>query len=128
VINLEYDKLVVAVGAVANKFEVKGVDQHALQLRDYSDARTVRNRLVDCLELAASPTTSAEEKKRLLHFVVVGGAPYAIEFAATLKEYLNQNSTVSQGLGEFVSVTLIETEDHINNFYDKSISKGTPLL
>lgn len=51
----------------------------------FLDARRVRNRIVDCLELASAPGATEEDKKRLLHFVIVGGSPYAIEFAAGLQ-------------------------------------------
>ncbi len=35
----------------------------------------VRNKIGSCFELAALPGATAEERSRLLHFVVVGGGP-----------------------------------------------------
>ena len=46
------------------------------------------------LELATQPNISAEERKRLLHFVVVGGGPTGVEFGAEFYDFLNQVSNV----------------------------------
>jgi NADH dehydrogenase FAD-containing subunit len=44
--------------------------------------------LIANLELAALPTTSQEERKRLLSFVVCGGGPTGVEFAAELVDMM----------------------------------------
>jgi NADH dehydrogenase FAD-containing subunit len=123
-ITLEYDKLIMAIGSVSNASKTKGADQNSLKLRDVCDAKKIRSKIVDILETASLPTTSEEERARLLHFVVVGGSPYAVEFAHDVHEYLVQNSSqFSVDLSKFIKVSLVDSKDHINNFYDKSISK-----
>jgi len=60
-----YDKLVVGVGSVTNSHGVKGLE-HCHFLKDISDARIIRNQVVKNLEFACLPTTSDEERRRLL--------------------------------------------------------------
>ena len=42
------------------------------------------------MELATQPDVSTEEKRRLLHFVVVGGGPTGVEFSAEFYDFLKQ--------------------------------------
>lgn len=121
---LEYDKLVVAVGSVHDDGGVKGVRENTLSLRDLEDAVKIRNSVVDRLEQANSPLTGEDEKKRLLHFVVVGGSAIASEAAADLHDYVAENiASAYPQLEPYFKVTIIDSKSHIHNFYDKSISK-----
>ncbi len=43
------------------------------------------------LELASLPTTTPEERKRLLSFVVCGGGPTGVEFAAELADMMDED-------------------------------------
>jgi NADH dehydrogenase FAD-containing subunit len=43
------------------------------------------------LELASLPTTSPEERKRLLSFVICGGGPTGVEFAAELRDMMAED-------------------------------------
>jgi len=45
---LEYDKLVVAVGCYSQTFGTPGVKENALFLKDVGDARKIRKRILDC--------------------------------------------------------------------------------
>jgi len=121
---LKYDKLVVAVGSVAKHEKVKGVENYTLPLRDLHDAMRIRNMVIDCLERANSEIATDDEKRRILHFVVVGGNAVASEAAAELHDYVTENIHASfPKLKPFFKVTIIDSKDHIHNFYDKSISK-----
>lgn len=55
VIDVAYDKLVVAVGAYSQTFGIEGVRQHAHFLRDIGDARKIRLRVLSLFEQCASP-------------------------------------------------------------------------
>lgn len=57
-------------------------------LKQLGDARNIRNRLLECFERAASPFITDKERSRLLSFVVVGGGPTSIEYAAELHDFL----------------------------------------
>ncbi|KAF4464036.1 NADH dehydrogenase [Fusarium albosuccineum] len=119
-----YDKLVVAVGSVTNPHGVKGLE-NAFFLKDINDARKIRNQVIHNFELACLPTTSDQERKRLLSFVVSGGGPTGVEFAAELFDLLNEDLTrhFPRLLRNEISVHLIQSRGHILNTYDETVSK-----
>ncbi|KAL7799657.1 hypothetical protein V8C37DRAFT_364959 [Trichoderma ceciliae] len=119
-----YDKLVVAVGSATNPHGVKGLE-NAFFLKDINDARMIRNKVIQNLELACLPTTSDEERKRLLSFVVSGGGPTGVEFAAELFDLLNEDLTrhFPRLLRNEISVHIIQSRSHILNTYDETVSK-----
>lgn len=119
-----YDKLVIAVGSQTNNHGVKGLDQ-CFFLKDIRDARKIRNQVIQNLELACLPTTSDEERRRLLSFVVSGGGPTGVEFAAELYDLLNEDLTkfFPKLLRNEISVHLIQSRGHILNTYDEAVSK-----
>jgi NADH dehydrogenase FAD-containing subunit len=87
----------------SNTFGLPGVEEHCLFLKTTTDARKIRQRIVECFEHAEQPTTSHEEKQNLLHFVIVGGGPTGVEFAAELSGIYpptNYNIVVIIGLTE----------------------------
>lgn len=86
-----YDKLVIAAGAQALTFNIKGVQEHAIFLREVSDAQSIRRKLLLNLMLSDIPGTSEEEKKRLLHCVVVGGGPTGVEFSGELSDFIKRD-------------------------------------
>ncbi|KAL5601370.1 hypothetical protein BROUX41_002643 [Berkeleyomyces rouxiae] len=119
-----YDKLVIAVGSVTNSHGVQGLE-HAYFLKDVNDARQIRKRILENVEMACLPTTSEEERRRLLSFVVSGGGPTGVEFAAELFDLLNEDLTrfFPKLLRNQISVHLIQSRSHILNTYDESVSK-----
>ncbi|KAK0388774.1 hypothetical protein NLU13_5017 [Sarocladium strictum] len=119
-----YDKLVVAVGSTTNPHGVKGLE-NAFFLKDINDARQIRNQVIQNFELACLPTTPDEERKRLLSFVVSGGGPTGVEFAAELFDLLNEDLTrhFPRLLRNEISVHLIQSRSHILNTYDEAVSK-----
>jgi NADH dehydrogenase len=55
------------------------------------ESETARLTLIANLELAALPTTTPEERARLLSFVVCGGGPTGVEFAAELVDMMAED-------------------------------------
>ncbi|KDN42113.1 hypothetical protein RSAG8_06971, partial [Rhizoctonia solani AG-8 WAC10335] len=88
---VKYDKLVIAPGAYSQTFNIPGVTQHAYFLKDVSDARRIRQRILSNFERAALPTTSLAERDKLLHFAIVGGGATGVEFAAELHDLLHDD-------------------------------------
>lgn len=88
---LEYDILITAVGSDNNTFNTPGVKEHCYFLKEMKDAVRVRDAVVDLIESACYPGQSEEERKRLLHFVVVGGGPTGVEFASELRDFLRED-------------------------------------
>ncbi|KAL1845124.1 hypothetical protein VTK73DRAFT_1069 [Phialemonium thermophilum] len=119
-----YDKLVIAVGSVTNPHGVRGLENCHF-LKDINDARLIRNQIVHNLETACLPTTPDDERKRLLSFVVCGGGPTGVEFAAELYDLLNEDLTLHYPklLRNEVSVHLIQSRGHILNTYDEQLSR-----
>ncbi|KAM1309243.1 hypothetical protein PS2_005979 [Malus domestica] len=74
---IAYDKLVIALGARPTTFGIKGVQEHAIFLREVADAQEIR--------------VSEEEKSRLLHCVVVGGGPTGVEFSGELSDFIQRD-------------------------------------
>lgn len=83
-----YDILVIALGSVTQVPDLPGLRQRALLFASPADALTLRNRLIDTIELAHR-TSDPAEKRRCLTFVVGGGGDTGVEVAATIHDYLN---------------------------------------
>ncbi|KAF2241071.1 hypothetical protein BU26DRAFT_186924 [Trematosphaeria pertusa] len=119
-----YDKLIIGVGSVTNPHGVKGLN-HCHFLKDITDARLIRNQVIRNLETACLPTTSDEERRRLLSFVVCGGGPTGVEFAAELFDMLNEDlcKFFPKILRNEISVHVIQSRSHILNTYDEALSE-----
>ncbi|KAL3681946.1 hypothetical protein R1sor_024902 [Riccia sorocarpa] len=119
---VDYDYLVVAVGALSNTFGIPGVEKYCHFLKELEDASRIRDTIVDCFETASLPNLTDEERKRVLSFVVVGGGPTGVEFAAELHDLVHQElAKLYPFLKDLVSLTVIEAVDHILNTFDARI-------
>ncbi|ELU13705.1 hypothetical protein CAPTEDRAFT_169172 [Capitella teleta] len=116
--SLSYDALVIGVGALSNTFGVPGVTEHAFFLKEVADARRIRNQLLSNFELALQPDLAEEEKKRLLHTVIVGGGPTGVEFGAELYDFFEQDVSRLFGKDEQTKsrVTLVESNKILGSF------------
>ncbi|KAF4457557.1 NADH dehydrogenase [Fusarium austroafricanum] len=118
-----YDRLVVAVGCYSQTFGVEGVKEHACFLRDATDARTVRLRVLQKFEQAALPSTSAAQRKRLLHFAVVGGGPTGIEFAAELHDLVHEDlAKLYPELMSHVAITIYDIAPKVLPMFDRNLA------
>ncbi|KAL3377384.1 hypothetical protein AABB24_003673 [Solanum stoloniferum] len=120
---VDYDYLVIATGARVNTFNIPGVEENTFFLKEVEDAQKIRRTVIDCFEKASLPTLSDEERKRLLHFVIVGGGPTGVEFAAQLHDFVNEDIVrLYPKVKDLVKITLLEATDHILNMFDKRIT------
>ncbi|KAL8706026.1 MAG: hypothetical protein Q9201_000911 [Fulgogasparrea decipioides] len=121
---LPYDKLVIGVGSTTNPHGVSGLE-NCYFLKDIEDARKIRNKILENLEHACLPTTIDDERKRLLSFVVCGGGPTGVEFAAELFDLLNEDlgRSFPKILRNEISVHVIQSRGHILNTYDEALSR-----
>ncbi|KAK4692762.1 NADH:quinone reductase (non-electrogenic), partial [Phenoliferia sp. Uapishka_3] len=128
-----YDRLIIACGSVNSTHGVPGLE-HCFQLKTVADAQAIRRRVMDNLEKAALPSTEEEERKRLLSFVVCGGGPTGVEFAAELYDMVNEDvldfwanevsiEQMPKILRDQISVHIIQSRDHILNTYSEKISE-----
>lgn len=84
---IEYDELVLALGATDSTLGVPGVEKFTVPLKTIVDAELVRSRVVGALEVAAK-TNDLLERDRLSRFVVVGGNFTGVELAGELQAFL----------------------------------------
>ncbi|XP_057455747.1 external alternative NAD(P)H-ubiquinone oxidoreductase B3, mitochondrial-like [Lotus japonicus] len=122
--SLDYDYLVIAMGARSNTFNTPGVQEHAHFLKEVEDAQRIRQTVINLFERASLPSLSEEEKRKLLSFVIVGGGPTGVEFAAELHDFVHEDlSILYPSLKDYVKITLLEAGDHILNMFDKRITE-----
>lgn len=85
-------------------------------MQEVEDAQKIRRNVVDSFEKASLPTLTDEERKKILHFVVVGGGPTGVEFAAELHDFVKEDLVkLYPTLKDSVQITLLEAADHILN-------------
>ncbi|KAA8519889.1 hypothetical protein F0562_014201 [Nyssa sinensis] len=117
-----YDYLVIAIGACSNTFNTPGVVENCHFLKEIEDAQKIRRTVIDCFERASLPDPSDEERKRILQFVVVGGGPTTVEFAAELHDFVSEDLVkLYPEVKDLVKIRLLEAGDHILNMFDERI-------
>ncbi|HEX5017865.1 MAG TPA: NAD(P)/FAD-dependent oxidoreductase [Actinomycetes bacterium] len=82
---LEYDHIVIAVGSVSRTLPIPGLAEWATGFKTVEEAIQLRNRVLECLDIAES-THSPEIRERNLNFVVVGGGFAGVEALAELED------------------------------------------
>ncbi|KAK1936054.1 putative NADH dehydrogenase [Babesia divergens] len=108
-IELPYDYLVVAVGAESNTFGIPGVERHALFLKEVEHAERIYEKIISNFEAAAIPGVADEDKRRLLHMVVVGGGPTGVELTAEIALLFNNYiGKAFPKLAPYAKITIIE--------------------
>jgi NADH dehydrogenase FAD-containing subunit len=119
-----YDKLVIAVGSSTSTHGVPGLE-HCFQLKSIPDAQAIRRRIMTNLELASLPTTTPEERKRLLSMVIAGGGPTGVEVAAEIADMMSEDvlKYFPKLLRSEMSIKIIQSREHILNTYSQSISE-----
>jgi NADH:ubiquinone reductase (H+-translocating) len=85
---LDYDHLVIGLGAITNFYDLPGVEAHALTMKSLGDAIALRNRLIECLE-EADPEC-CRVKVPLLTFVVAGGGFAGVETVAAVNDFVRE--------------------------------------
>ncbi len=121
---VEYDILVIAVGAVPNTFGLPGVKEHARFLRDVEQARALRQEALGCLERAAVPGIAPEERARLVRFVICGGGPTGVEVAAELHDLAyEEGRKYFPEVAEDVRITVVEAGPGILSGFDEKLSR-----
>lgn len=110
---IHYDHLVFAFGTRANLNLVPGMADHALPLKLVGDALHIRNRVlqqVARIELESD----AEVRRRLGHFVVVGGGFSGVEVAGELADFLaGARRYYPRVLADELKVTLLQDADRL---------------
>lgn len=126
---LSYDKLIIALGSQPLTFGIHGVKEHAIFLREVYHAQEIRRKLLLNLMLSDVPGISEEEKRRLLHCVVVGGGPTGVEFSGELSDFIIKDVTQRYAhVKDYIQVTLIEANEILSSFDDRLRHYATKQL
>lgn len=136
-----YDKLVIAVGAYSQTFGIEGVREHANFLRDIGDARRIRLRVLSLFEQCSYPSASTDDvqvastpgaptplteadKRKLLHFAIVGGGPTGIEYAAELHDLIHEDlAKLYPELVPLVRITVYDVAPKVLPMFDEALAK-----
>lgn len=101
IVEIPYDKLIVAVGCKVLDTIVPGADKYTYKLKTCDDARLLRTAVGESLEYACRPLvapisnldeTQAQQRRELrrkrLTWVIVGGGPTGVELAGELSDFV----------------------------------------
>ncbi|MDQ6921673.1 MAG: FAD-dependent oxidoreductase, partial [Candidatus Dormibacteraeota bacterium] len=92
--DMEYDKLVVALGWQTSFFGTPGAAEHCLAMQSLTDAVAIRTRVVDQFEAAVA------ECPHDLRFIVIGGGSTGVEVVAGISELIDILIPQYPGLSE----------------------------
>src|SRR5262245_24470437 len=91
VLRMPYDHIVVACGNVTNLHVVPGMADHAFPLKTVGDAVALRSHIMERME-RAEVSASAERRKWLLTFIVVGGGFSGVEAAGEINDLVRDSA------------------------------------
>lgn len=129
VYSIAYDKLIVGVGFQPNDFNIPGVKEHALFMKETADATVFKDHILRRLEeasywhaLDSDMLLSVEEENKIreiLTFIVVGGGPTGVELCGELTDFLHsEGSKYYKHLTKYIEVHML-TYDLLSTFDQK---------
>lgn len=86
---LEYDYLVLGMGASTNYFGLTNIMEHSIPMKSVSEALFIRNKVISNYERAIN-IADEEELESLMNVVIVGGGPTGVELAGAVAELRNR--------------------------------------
>ncbi len=84
---LGWDRLVLAPGSVTRTFDIPGVREHAIGLKNLAEAVHLRDHVLRQFERADATTTDDARRRALCTFVIVGGGYTGTELAAQMTRF-----------------------------------------
>lgn len=125
-LTLDYDHLVISVGAEPATFGIPGVKENATFMKEIEDALAVQKQILHRLEMASALQASGaadEEVQRLLHWIIIGGGPTGVELSAELTDFLKSDvAKYFPKIASKVKITLIEATDRLLGVFEKQTS------
>ncbi|MFZ2141556.1 MAG: NAD(P)/FAD-dependent oxidoreductase [Xanthobacteraceae bacterium] len=122
---IPFDYLIVATGAQQAYFGHVDWAQHAPGLKTIDDATYLRRRILLAFEKAETEP-DADERRRLLNFVVVGGGPTGVELAGAIAE-LAKRALASDFRTidpRSARIVLVEAGPRVLSQFDGSLSRS----
>ena len=122
---VDWDYLVLAMGSVGTTFGISGVAENALQMKDISQARAIKHRLLGTYE----DVQMGHKPKEALRVVVVGGGPTGVEVTGAVAELQKQMVREFPDIAQFGHVTLVEAGPRLlPSFSEKSSARAKEAL
>ena len=116
---IPYDYLILAAGAVSSYFGIEGAKEHSFPLKNVPEAIALRNHVLRQFE--RYDRVPGEAPEGVLNFVVVGGGPTGVEMAGALTELFD---VLQRNYKQFdtnrAQVYLVEMGDQLLTAYDRS--------
>jgi len=121
---VDYDKLILTMGAQTNTFGIKGVREYCCFLKQVEDAQRIRTALVNCFERANLPSLTDKQRQETLTFAVIGAGPTGVEFASELRDFVEQDGPkYYPELLQYVRIKIIEASPTVLAPFDKSLQE-----
>ncbi|GAW80214.1 type II NADH:ubiquinone oxidoreductase [Plasmodium gonderi] len=125
-VKIEYDYLIISVGAKTNSFNIKGVDKYAFFVKDIQGVLQIREKFLKILETCSMSNFSDEEIRKLLHVVVVGGGPTGVEVAGEFADFIHKDVKKKyKNIYPFISVSIVEGGNNLLPTFTQNISDFT---
>ena len=124
-VQVTYDQLVFAMGADVDLTRIPGMTEHAYLMRNAGDAMKLRAAIISRME-EANLITDAEERKRLLSFVVVGGGYSGVETAGQMQDLIRGVRCYYENIQpEDTCVSLVHSGSHLLPMLSTSLADYT---
>jgi NADH dehydrogenase len=86
---VDYDYLILAMGADTNYFGMKNIMENSVPMKSVSEALFIRNKIISNYEKAIN-IADLQKRKALMNVVIVGGGPTGVELAGAMAELRNK--------------------------------------
>jgi NADH dehydrogenase len=112
-IEISWDYLIISLGSITDLSRFPGLREHGLQTKTIGDVYHLRDHLLEMLE-RASVETDAEERRRLLTFVVAGAGYAGIEIGAEANDLVRSALRFYPGIRpEELRVVIVSNTERI---------------
>jgi NADH:ubiquinone reductase (H+-translocating) len=112
-LEFEFDHLLLALGAETNFFDIPGVRDWAVTMKNLADAALLRNRIVALLEEASLRNDKAI-RRELLTFVTAGGGFSGTETTGAINDFLREAMRFYPAINEkMIRIVLVHGEEHL---------------
>ena len=109
---IDFEYLIIAIGAETNYFNIPGLSEHSLQLKTFSDAIKIRDRI----------TGVFRNSKQSVRIVIGGGGANGVELAGEIKGWIPELRRECGSKCD-TEITIVESNPNILFNLDKRVSK-----
>lgn len=129
---LDFDYLVLAMGAETNFFGAQQIEYFASPMKTVSEALYIRNKIISNYERAVN-LKNESDRKALMNVVIVGGGPTGVELAGAMAElrntvfpkdypelsFKNMKVTLVEESPKLLSAMSQEAQDHAHSYLNE---------